>query len=72
MKSIHNAYQAYEGRAIQGELDSTPRKAVNRFVPREPLLVQVGDLLIYTCLALKRSRVTRKSMAWSPTTGVKP
>jgi len=72
MKSLYHAYQAYERRVIRSELDNTPGKAVNRFAPREPLLAQVGDLLIHTGLRLKRRYATGKLMAWSPMTGSKP
>jgi len=72
MKSLFSAHQAYKQRLIQAALDTTPGNVLKRFVPRESLLVQFGDLLIHTGLKLKRSRVSRKSIAWSPTTGVKP
>jgi hypothetical protein len=72
MKSFYNAYQAYERRVIQGEFANTPRKAVNHSAPREPLLAQIGDLLIHTGLKLKRRTAAGKPMAWSPMTGSKP
>lgn len=72
MKSLYNAYQAYERRVLRGELDNTPGIAVNRSGPREPLLGQFGDLLIHTGLKLKRRRAAGKPMAWSPMTGSKP
>ena len=72
MKSIYNAYHAYERRVIRGELDITPRKAVKRSAPREPLLANVGDLLIHTGLKLKRRYATSKPMAWALKTGSKP
>ncbi len=72
MKSLYNAYQAYERRAIRGEFDNTPRKAVKRSAPHEPLLAQFGDLLIHTGLKLKRRYTTGKPMSWSPMTGSKP
>jgi hypothetical protein len=72
MKSFYNAYQAYERRVIRGELDNTPRIAVDRPAPREPLLAQFGDLLIRTGLRLKRRYAAGKTMAWSPMTGSKP
>jgi hypothetical protein len=54
MKSLYNAYQAYEGRVMRGELDNNSRKADHRFSRHEPLLVQFGDLLIHTGIRLKR------------------
>jgi len=72
MKSLYNAYQAYERRVIRGEFDNAPGKAVNQPASREPLLVQFGDLLIRTGLRLKRRYAVGKSMAWSPMTGSKP
>ncbi|MBE3067539.1 MAG: hypothetical protein IMZ73_08960 [Chloroflexi bacterium] len=72
MKSLYNAYQAYERRVIRGELDNTPGIVVNRSAPREPLLAQFGDLLIHTGLRLKRRYAASKPMAWSPMTGSKP
>ena len=71
MKSLYHAYEAYERRVIRGELVSAPRKAFKRATPREPLLAQVGDLLIHTGLKLKRRYATGKTMAWSPMTGSK-
>jgi len=72
MESIYSAYQAYERRVMRGELDITPRKAVKRSAPREPLLAQVGDLLIHTGLKLKRRYAAGKPMSWSAMTGSKP
>ena len=72
MKSLYNAYQAYERRVIRGELDNIPRAAAKRSTPREPLLAQVGDLLIHTGLRLKRRYAAGKTLAWSPMTGSKP
>jgi hypothetical protein len=72
MKSLYHAYEAYERRVIRGELDTIPRKAVKHPAPREPLLAQVGDLLIRTGLKLKRRYAAGKPMAWSPLTGSKP
>jgi hypothetical protein len=72
MKSLYNAYQAYERRVIRGEFDKIPRIAVNRSAPRESLLAQFGDLLIRTGLRLKRRYSGGKPMAWSPMTGSKP
>ena len=72
MKSLYHAYEAYERRVIRGELDTIPRNAVKQSVPREPLLAQVGDLLIHTGLRLKRRYAAGKPMAWSPLTGSKP
>ncbi len=71
MKSLYNAYQAYERRVIRGEFDKSSRMAANRPAPREPLLAQFGDLLIHTGLKLKRRYATGKPMAWSPMTGSK-
>jgi hypothetical protein len=72
MKSMYDAYQAYERRVIRGEYDNTRGKTIHRSAPRKPLLVQFGDLLINTGLRLKRRYSTGKSMAWSPMTGSKP
>ncbi len=72
MKSLYTAYQAYEHRVIRGELDNIPRAAAKRSTSREPLLAQVGDLLIHTGLRLKRRYAAGKPMAWSPMTGSKP
>jgi hypothetical protein len=72
MKSLYDAYQAYERRVMRGEFDQTSRKAANRTVPRDPLLAQLGDLLIRTGLKLKRRYAAGKPMAWSPMTGSKP
>ncbi len=71
MKSLYTAYQAYERRVIRGELDNIPRVAAKRSAPREPLLAQVGDLLIHTGFRLKRRYAAGKPMAWSPLTGSK-
>jgi len=72
MNSLYDAYQAYERRVIRGEFDKVPGKAANRPVPREPLLAQLGDLLIHTGLKLKRQYTPVTPMAWSPLTGSKP
>jgi hypothetical protein len=72
MKSHYQAYQAYEGRVIRGELDNDPRKAGNRPALHEPLLVQFGDLLIHTGIRLKRRHAAGKPMVWSAMTGSKP
>lgn len=72
MKSLYNAYQAYERRVIRGEFDHSPNKAQKRSSRREPLLAQLGDLLIHTGLRLKRLHATGKSMSWSPLIGSKP
>jgi hypothetical protein len=71
MKSLYDAYQAYERRVIRGEFDKTSRAAANRPALHEPLLAQVGDLLIRTGLKLKRRYAAGKPMAWSPLTGSK-
>lgn len=71
MKSLYHAYETYERRIIRGELNTNPRKAVKRTTPREPLLAQVGDLLIHAGLKLKRRYAAGKPMAWSPMTGSK-
>ena len=72
MKSIYIAYHAYERRVIRGELDITPGKAVKRSAPREPLLANVGDLLIHTGLKLKQRYPAGKPMAWFLMTGNTP
>jgi hypothetical protein len=72
MKSLYHAYEAYERRVIRGEFDTVSRKAAQPASPREPLLAQVGDLLIHTGLKLKRRYAAGKPMAWSPLTGSKP
>ena len=72
MKSLYDAYQAYERRVIRGEFDRPSRMAANRSAPREPLLAQFGDLLIHVGLKLKRRYAAGKPMAWSPLTGSKP
>jgi hypothetical protein len=72
MKSFYHAYEAYERRVIRGEFDTVLRKAVKPSSPREPLLAQLGDLLIHTGLRLKRRYAAGKPMAWSPLTGSKP
>lgn len=71
MKSLYNAYQAYEGRVNRGELDNTSRKAVNLSAPRVPLLVQFGDLLIHTGIKIKQRHAAGKSIAWPLMTGSK-
>jgi hypothetical protein len=69
MKSLYHAYQTYEARAERGELSIRPSSKPNgRF---EPILVQVGELLIQAGLKLKRRYTTGKTMAWSPMTGSK-
>jgi hypothetical protein len=72
MNSLYDAYQAYERRVIRGELDTVPAEAAKKASPREPLLAQLGDLLIHTGLKLKRRYAAGKPMAWSPMTGSKP
>jgi hypothetical protein len=72
MKSLYDAYQAYERRVIRGEFDKTSRMTAKRSAPREPLLAQFGDLLIHAGLKLKRRYAAGKPMAWSPLTGSKP
>ena len=72
MKSFYHAYQAYERRVIRGEFDDLPRKTKNRSNPIEPLLSQLGDLLIQMGLKLKQQHATSKPLAWSPMIGSKP
>ena len=72
MKSFYSAYQAYERRVIRGEFYNPPRKAITLPALREPLLAQIGDLLIQTGVKLKRRYATGKPMAWSPMIGSKP
>jgi len=72
MKSLYNAYQAYERRVMRGELDNTRERAKKRSSTREPLLAQFGDLLIHTGQSLKRRQAAGKPMAWSAMMGSKP
>jgi hypothetical protein len=72
MKSLYNAYQAYEIRVIRGEMDAKAGKKTKRPEMNEPLLARLGDLLIQTGMRLKRQQVAGKPMAWSPLTGSKP
>jgi hypothetical protein len=71
MKSIYDAYQAYERRVMRGELDNRG-KPPRRTELHEPFLAKLGDLLIHTGLRLKRRHSAGKPMAWSPLTGSKP
>jgi hypothetical protein len=71
MKSLYHAYEAYERRVIRGELSTMPRKAIKKSARHEPLLAQLGDLLIRTGLRLKQRTAAGKPMAWSPMTGSK-
>lgn len=70
MKSLYQAYQAYERRVERGELFPL-RPARSHLTPasHEPLLVLFGDLLIQAGLKLKRRYAAGKPMAWSPMTG---
>ena len=72
MKSLYHAYEAYERRFIRGEFDFYPKQAIKLTATSEPLMVQIGDLLIHTGLRLKRRYAAGKPMAWSPLIGSKP
>jgi hypothetical protein len=71
MKSLYNAYQAYERQVIRGEFYHIPDNTLKRSPRRESFLAQLGDLLIHTGLRLKRIYATDKSLAWSPMIGGK-
>jgi hypothetical protein len=73
MKSLYHAYETYERRVVRGEFSTRrPARAHNRSTLHEPVLAQLGDLLIRTGLKLKRRYTNGKPMAWSPMTGSKP
>jgi hypothetical protein len=64
MLSLYHAYQAYERRAIRGELDAEPAapKKANRF-SRPPFTFRLGDLLIRTGLRLKHQTQAGHALA---------
>jgi hypothetical protein len=72
MKSFFSAYNAYERRVVQGELDNIPGMVTNKPVPQKPLMVRIGDLLIQIGQRLKRQYVAEEPLTWSPMTGSKP
>jgi hypothetical protein len=69
MNSLFDAYQAYERQVIRGEFNKVSGKTADRSVPREPLLVKIGDLLIQIGQKLKQRHSTGKPMTWSPVIG---
>lgn len=72
MKSLYQAYQAYERRAERGEFSARrPSRAYIQIALREPFLAKVGDLLIQTGWKLKQRSSAGKPMAWSSMTGSK-
>jgi hypothetical protein len=72
MKSLYHAFEAYERRVNRGEFYNPPKKALKPSTPREPMLVQFGDLLIQTGMRLKMRHAASKPMTWSPLIGSKP
>lgn len=72
MKSIINAYQAYERRGIRGEMVIACGKPPKRTNLRDHLMGPVGDLVIQIGLKLKRRRDAGKPVALSLLTGSVP
>jgi hypothetical protein len=73
MKSLYQAYQAYERRVVRGELSTHRFTGVSdQSAFHEPILAQFGDLLIRTGLKLKHRYASGKPMAWTPMTWSKP
>ncbi len=72
MNSLYQAYQAYERKAERGEFSAAGRGSGNqRASSNEPILSQLGDVLIRAGLRLKHRSLGGKPMAWSPMTGSK-
>jgi hypothetical protein len=66
MESFYHAYEAYERCKIRGEFYVAPKKSGYRPTHREPLLAQIGDLLIQTGLKLKRRYASKNHILYSP------
>lgn len=71
MISLLNAYQSYERRVQNGELDNYPEKKVKWAERGDLILAQFGELLIQAGLRLKRHRATSGSLSFAPMSGGK-
>jgi hypothetical protein len=65
MKTLFNAYQAYERRVMRGEFYGPAYRPSKASANSEPLLAQLGNLLIHTGQGLKVRYATRKPLIWS-------
>jgi hypothetical protein len=72
MKSLYQAYEAYERKVMRGETGGSLQETTRQLEVREPLLAQIGEMLIQAGLRLKRRHIAGKPIAWSTVTGSKP
>ncbi len=72
MNDHYHAYEAYERRVMRGEFARFPENNPKQRTPREPILTQLGDLLIQTGMRLKVRNAARNPMTWSASMGGKP
>jgi hypothetical protein len=72
MKSLNCAYLAFKHRGFRGEYDHNPRKAVDSSTPHDPLLMNIGDPIIYTGLRSILLHATVHPMTGSTMSGSKP
>jgi hypothetical protein len=71
MNTLYNAYQAYERRIMRGEFYGPAYRPRKASAQREPLLAQLGGLLIHTGRRLKVQYATSRPMVWSAVGGSK-
>jgi hypothetical protein len=71
MKSLYQAYEAYERRVIRGEYRNVYKKPCKNILQHESIMERLGDFLICTGLRLKHRSLAGKPMAWTPMTGSK-